>query len=73
MIIKLSFPIILNESVCKKIDGQTKWMYGLNKMVTFCKNIILFGINSVQIFKKKLDSEPLHNKKNFEKQNKILL
>ena len=32
------------------------------KMMTYGKNIILYGIKSVQILKKKLDSKPVYNK-----------
>ena len=43
-------------------DGQTKWIYFFwLKMMTYWKNIILFGIKSVLIFKW-IDSEPVYNK-----------
>ena len=36
-------------SYLRSYDGQTKWMYFLVKVVTYLKNIILFGINSAMI------------------------
>ena len=36
----------------KSYDGKTKWIYFLLKMMTFQKNIILFGIKSVLVPKR---------------------
>ena len=40
-----------------------KWMYFLLKMMSYWKNIILFGIKSVLILKKEVDSKLVNNKK----------
>ena len=40
----------------KSYDGQTKWIYFWLRMMTYQKNIILFGIKSVLISKKNLIS-----------------
>ena len=40
----------------KSYDGQTKWIYFWLRMMTYQKNIILFGIKSVPISKKNLIS-----------------
>ena len=49
----------------KRYDGQTKWMYFLIEMMTYQKNIILFGIKLPNLQKKnekEFDREPLYNK-----------
>ena len=38
-------------------DGQTKWIYFLLKIMTYWKNIILFGIKSALTLKKNCEPE----------------
>ena len=55
------------DAYVKSYDGQTKWLDFWLKMMTYWKNIILFGIKSdIRLFadiKKEFDSEPVYKNK----------
>ena len=56
----------------KSYGGQNKWMYFLIQDDDLLENIILFGIKSALIIKKKFDSDPVYINFFLENQNKIL-